>query len=119
MAKTKTIDSIIADAQQVKRVFTDNKDFAVGDITEAALQADIDNLIAKRDRASDLRTQLTAAINDANAAAKALSQRTSRARRGIGAVFGENSSQYEHAGGTRTEDRAPTTRKTKRESSKQ
>ena len=72
MAKTKTIDSIIAEAQQVKRVFEANKNLTVGDITEASLQAEIDNVVAKRDRASDLRTELTAAINEANAAAKSL-----------------------------------------------
>lgn len=113
MAKTKTIDSIIADAQQVKRVFEKKQGFTVGEITAESLQADIDDLAAKRDKASDLRTQLTAAVNDAGNAAKALTQKTTRARRGIGAAFGLNSSEIEEAGGTRTQDRARPVRTTK------
>ena len=115
MARTKTIDSIIAEALQIKRVFADNKGFTVGDITEAQLQADIDELLVKRDKASNLRTELTAAINDANGTAKALNQKTVRARSGIGAAFGLNSSQYEQAGGTREEDRKPRTKKVKKQ----
>ena len=79
--------------------------------TLTSLQTNMDELPAKRDRASDLRTQLTAAVNEANAAAKALEQKTMRARRGVGAAFGLNSTEYEQAGGTRTEDRARPTHK--------
>ena len=106
MSKTKTIDGIIAEAQQVKLVFAANHGFTVGEITEASLQADMDDLVAKRDRVSQLRSELTAAVNEANAAKKALGQKTARGRTGIGASFGLNSTQYEQAGGIRLADRA-------------
>jgi hypothetical protein len=105
MARTKGIDAILAEAEQIKRVFVENKDFKVGDITEAKLETDIAALRAASTKTEGLRTQLTAAVNDANTQAEGLSDSVVRARAGIGAAFGLNSTQYEQAGGTRKDER--------------
>lgn len=105
MPRTKTIDGIIAEAQQILRVFAANEGFKVGDITQASLTAAVDALKAKSGVTEDLRTQLTAAVNDGNQQAATLTNLSARARAGIGAAFGLDSSEYEQAGGTRQSER--------------
>jgi hypothetical protein len=118
MPKNKTIDAILAEAEQIARVWADNPTFSLGELTLAQLQSKITSLRAKRDHAQDLRTQLTAATNDTNTEGDDVSALITRARSGIRAVFGPDSNQYEQAGGTRQSERKRTARKPKSDGSK-
>lgn len=113
MPKNKTIDAILAEAEQIARVWADNPTFSLGELTLTQLQAKIASLRAKRDHVQDLRTQLTAATNDTNTEGDDVNSLITRIRGGIRAVFGPDSNQYEQAGGTRQSERKRTTRKPK------
>jgi hypothetical protein len=111
MSRTKPVDSILNEAEQIARVWTDNPTFTLGDLTLAQFQALITNLRTRRGETEDLRTQLTAAINDTNGQAVAVSEAITRARSGFRAFFGPDSTQYEQAGGTRRSERKRPARK--------
>lgn len=115
MPKSKSLDSIIAEAEQIARVWTENPTFAIGEPTLAQFQTMITELRTRRDETQTLRTQLTAAINDTNTRSEALNQIISRARSGFRAMYGPDSTQYEQAGGTRTSERKRPARKPKTE----
>lgn len=105
MARKVPIDQTIADAEQIARVWADNQDFTLGEITLPKLQKMITDLRASRGLSETLRTQLTAAVNETNERGVGLADVNTRARSGFRAVYGPNSTQYEQAGGTRTVDR--------------
>lgn len=111
MPKNKSVDSVLSEAEQIARVWEDNPTFALGDLTLSQLRTMITELRTQSDKTEDLRTQLTAAINDTNGKAAAVGGIITRARSGFRAVFGPNSTQYQQAGGTRTSDRKPRARK--------
>ena len=113
MPKSKSVDNVLSEAEQIARVWTDNPSFALGDITLAQFQTMINDLRTQRNTTEDLRTQLTAAINNTNAKAEAIGGVITRARSGFRAFFGPDSTQYEQAGGTRASDRKRPTRKPK------
>jgi hypothetical protein len=73
----------------------------------------IRDLRANRDQTQQLRTQLTALVNDTNAGGDAVANIITRARSGFRAIFGPDSTQYEQAGGTRASERKRSTRKPK------
>jgi hypothetical protein len=113
MPKNKTIDAILAEAEQIARVWANNPTFSLGELTLAQLQAKIASLRAKQTHLQDLRTQVTAATNDTNTEGDDVNALITRVRSGIRAVFGPDSNQYEQAGGTRQSERKRTTRKPK------
>jgi hypothetical protein len=106
MPRSKPVDEVLGDAEQIVRVWTDNPTFVLGDLTLTQFQANITNL-------RNLRTQLTAAVNDSSSQTIALSDSITRARGGFRAFFGPDSTQYEQAGGTRRSERKRPTRKPK------
>ena len=105
------MDTVLSEAEQIARVWEDNPTFAMGDMTLAQFQAMIADLRAHRNNTEDLRTQLTAAVNDSNGKALAVATIVTRARSGFRAFFGPDSSQYEQAGGTRASERRRPARK--------
>lgn len=111
MSRSRSLDTVLGDAEQIARVWTDNPTFALGNLTLAQLQTMITNLRSQRSETEDLRTQLTASINETNTQALAVSEAVTRARSGFRAFFGPDSTQYEQAGGTRRSDRKRPTRK--------
>jgi hypothetical protein len=113
MPKGKSMDAILNEAEQIARVWADNPTFSLGDLTFAQFQAMITALRAQRNTTENLRTQLTAAVNDLNEKASAVRTVSTRARGGFRAVFGADSTQYEQAGGTRSSERKRPTRKPK------
>jgi hypothetical protein len=100
-----SFDSILADSEQIARVWTDNPTFTLGEITLTSLQSKITSLRQKRDQAETLRTQLTALSNELNEQTAEMAGIVTRARSGFRAVYGPDSSQYEQAGGTRSSER--------------
>lgn len=109
----KPVDRILSAAEQIAHVWTENPTFAMSDLTLAQYQTMITNLRARRSQAEELRTQLTAVVNDTNSQAQAVSDVITRARSGFRAFFGPDSTQYEQAGGTRLSERKRPTRKPK------
>lgn len=85
--------------------------FKVGDLAAEALEADLNQVAqigAKIDRldaeSSDARTQREAFCQD-------IWDKVKRLRRGVQAIYGDDSSQYKVVGGTRVSDRKPVARK--------
>jgi hypothetical protein len=113
MFRGKAIEGVLAEAEQIARVWTNNPDFAMSDVTLAQLQTKITDLRQKRVDTENLRTQLTEKVNDANGQAKALGQVITRARTGFRAFYGPDSTQYEQAGGKRASERKPRSSKKK------
>ena len=111
MARGKSLDNLLAEAEQIARVWADNPSFSLGDITLAQFQTKIAELRNARGKAEALRTQLTAIVNEANARRDDLAELVSRARSGFRAQYGPDSTQYEQAGGTRASDRKRPARK--------
>src|SRR3982751_2937572 len=105
MASKYKVDVVLANSEQIARVWIDNPTFTLGEITLPILQGKIADLRKKRDQIETLRTQLTALINEANEQTAELANINTRALSGYRAVYAQNSSQYEQAGGTRTSER--------------
>ena len=113
MARGKSIENLLAESEQIERVWTDNPSFSLGDITLAQFKTKITELRDARDKTETLRTQLTAIVNEANARGDDLADLVTRARSGFRAFYGPDSTQYEQAGGTRASDRKRPARKPK------
>jgi hypothetical protein len=113
MPRGKAIDGVLAEAEQIARIWTSNPDFAMSDVTLAQLQTKITDLRQKRTDTETIRTQLTEKINDANGQADALNRVVTRARTGFRAFYGPDSTQYEQAGGKRASERKPRSSKKK------
>jgi hypothetical protein len=107
-----SFDTVIADSEQIARVWAENPTFTLGEVTHAGLQSKISSARQKRDQVESLRTQLTALTNELKEQTSEMASIVSRARSGFRAVYGPNSSQYEQAGGTRASERKrPSSRK--------
>jgi hypothetical protein len=113
MPRAKAIDDLLAEAEQIARVWAENPTFVLNDITLAQFQNMIADLRAQRSHTEDLRTQVTAATILTNDKAVAVGNINTRVRSGIRGFFGPNSTQYEQVGGTRTSERKHPKRKKK------
>ena len=105
------VDAVLADSERVVRVWTDNPTFTLGEVTLPSLQAKITALRQKRDQLEAVRMQATALTNELNEATAELASINTRARSGVRAVYGPNSTQYEQVGGVRQSERKRPTRK--------
>jgi hypothetical protein len=88
-----------------------NPSLAIGELTQAALSADLDQVTPIAAQIVALETQLTDLRNQRDALYVGLWDKVKRARNGFKAIYGDDSSQYEMAGGTRVSDRKARTRK--------
>lgn len=111
MARGKSTETLLTESERIERVWTDNPTFSLGDITLAQFKTKIKELRDARGKAEALRTQLTAAVNEANERSDDLAALVTRARSGFRAFYGPDSTQYEQAGGTRASDRKRPARK--------
>src|SRR5260221_616779 len=111
MAKGKSFDAILADAETLIRVWTANPKLSLGDVTLPAVEAMVVKFKATRANADDLRTQLTKTVNDVNDQADALANITGRSRSGGRAQFWNDSAPYDQVGGTRASERKPRKKK--------
>lgn len=105
MARGKSIDDVLAEADQIGRVWEANPDFTLGELTRANFQTQINEVREARTDVLNLRTQWTEKSNLVNARTDALSKLNARIRGGYKAVYGPDSTQYEQAGGTRASER--------------
>lgn len=83
----------------------------IGELNNAALEADLENTAAIQSALNNLEIQITDQRNQRDAAYGELWKKVKRLRAGVKAIYGDDSSQYEMAGGTRLSERKPRTRK--------
>jgi hypothetical protein len=83
----------------------------VGDLTIAEFQAELERALAAKNNLNQLEIQMTDQRNRRDATYGELWQKVKRMRAGVKAIYGDDSSQYEMAGGTRLSERKPRTRK--------
>lgn len=110
--KGKSFDDILADAERLIRVWTDNDKLSLGDVTLISFKAQVEALRTKRASNEDLRMQLTRGVNEVNDEAGAIQSINTRALSGVRAQFGPDSSQYEQLGGVRASERKKPKKKT-------
>ena len=108
---SKSFDDILADADQLIRVWTANPTLSLGEVTLPLFQTKVTTFKGTRAHTEDLRTQLTQSVNEGNTQADEILNLTVRGRSGAKAQFGADSTQYEQLGGTRSSDRKPPKRK--------
>ena len=103
--------------EQARKIFSvwDQIDAAVvfGDLDIASFKAEIEQAAAFAPQISSLEAQLTNLRNQRDARLISLWGKIKRVRSGIKSHYGDDSSQYEMAGGTRLSERKPYARKTK------
>ncbi|MFN2453622.1 MAG: hypothetical protein ABR577_05330 [Pyrinomonadaceae bacterium] len=91
MARNKAIDEVLADGEQIVRVWEDNPTFALGEITLPALKSSVDELRTLRGQTESKRMELTKLMNDSNAKASEVMSVVTRARSGFRAIYGPDS----------------------------
>ena len=90
-----------------------NPALVFGELTQATLNTDLDQVTPIAAQIVALETQLTDLRNQRDALYVGLWDKVKRARNGIKAIYGDDSSQFEMAGGTRVSDRKAPVRKPK------
>lgn len=104
---------ILKQARDVSGAWTQiSSTLAFGSLNAAALTADITALTTLQAQIGSLETQLTDLRNKREALNLNLWDKVKRIRAGVKANYGDDSSQFEMVGGTRTSDRKSPTRKT-------
>ncbi len=107
MARGKSPAKVIEEAERIIRVWEANPDFSLGEITKEKMQTMITELKQACASLEDLRRRVIETSNLVDDKVDAVNSVNVRARSGVKAVYGPNSSQYEEAGGTRESDRKP------------
>jgi hypothetical protein len=98
---------VIKQAEDVEQAIQQiNPGFKVGDdVSLAALQNAIALASANRNKITSLQAQLTDELNQRVTLNSALWDMVKRMRGGVKSAYGDNSSQYEMAGGTRMSEK--------------
>lgn len=109
-------DNVREQAKSVIKIFTENPDLKVkvNNVTyTGATIASLDETVGEADSLVDQkRAELTPLLNARNDQAKLLNTVLVQGRKAIAGYFGEDSSEYELAGGTRKSERASPGRRT-------
>lgn len=100
---------------KVCKVWTDNSDYKMGEVTLTKFTAACDTLRDAHNEVEAKKLELTALVNEREAQAKAVKDLLVRARSGFKSVYGLDSTQYEQAGGTRKSDRKRPVRRSRGE----
>ena len=104
---------VLKQAQEVSNALTRiSSTLAFGTLNAAALTADITSLTSIQSQIAVLELQLTDLRNQREAVSVACWDKVKRFRSGVKASYGDDSSQFELIGGTRTSDRKSPVRKT-------
>lgn len=107
MPNTKSVDSVIVEAERLVQVWGENTKFSMGDLTLDGLKAEITKLRNLRQSRDETRVNLSKLIDDTNDQTKLLDDYNTRGRSGMKAIFGSDSAQYAQVGGTRKSERKP------------
>jgi len=97
----KTLDAVIADAERLAQVWSENTKFSMGDVTLEGLRAEITKLHQLKQSRDETRTRLSKLVDDTNDEMKLVEGYNTRGRSGMKAIFGPDSAQYAQVGGTR------------------
>jgi len=84
----------------------------LGDLTQAALEANMNKVSSIQSRMTALKTELTDLQNQSDATCTDIWDQVKRVRSGVKAIYGDDSSQYEMIGGIRRSERKRPVRKT-------
>ncbi len=106
-----SFETVLTGCERIARVWTDNPNFSLGEVTLAGLQAKMADARQKRQELESLRMRVTALTNELEGQTTELASIRTRALSGLRAIYGPNSTQYEQGGGTRQSDRRCTSRK--------
>jgi len=82
-----------------------------GPLSAEDLSEEVANVQALQNKIIHLKTELLSLRNERDSACVDLWSKVKRARSGFKVIFGDDSSEYEMAGGTRSSDRKPYRRK--------
>lgn len=105
MSTKAEITKLQQDGTQIRKVWTDNSDYKMGEVTLAKFITACDALRDAHNEVEAKKLELTALINEREAQATAVGDLIVRARSGFKSVYGLDSTQYQQAGGTRKSDR--------------
>jgi hypothetical protein len=83
----------------------------IGELTNAALEADLRQSIVIQHTLSDLEIQLIEQRNRRDELYGEIWKKVKRLRAAVKGIYGDDSSEYEMAGGTRLSERKPRSRK--------
>ena len=111
MPSNNTISSVLAEGAKIVDVWTANPTFTLGSVNLDGFKLQMAELLAASAAVESKRTELTGHINSRDAKSSNISEMVSRARSGIRAAFGPDSTEYEQAGGTRKSERKVAKRK--------
>ena len=104
---------IVTDARKVLNVCKANVDFKLKDFTVESVDKDCTDLEKLVDDIAKKEQELTPMRNNRDAIIMRLQNFAMRGRAGIKGYFGDDSSEYEQAGGTRSSERKKPVRKPK------
>lgn len=105
-------EDVRTDAESILKVWTANPDFKLKDVNLESFKAEAERYGAILAAIAEKEEALKPLRNDRDDLAVKLNGLCTRTRAGIKGYFGENSSEYEAVGGTRTSERKKTGRKT-------
>ncbi len=103
-------EGVVADTDKALKVWKANPTMTIVNLTPANVEAARDGVAELETQIDDLRHQLTGLLDRRNDQAKALNKLVVRVRGAIKSNFGDDSPEYEQAGGTRASERKPPTR---------
>jgi hypothetical protein len=84
-----------------------NPDLALGDLNPGEIEANLAKADANQSQVNTAKSQLTDLNNQHDDICMAVWNQVKRARSGMKAIYGDDSSQYEMIGGTRLSERKP------------
>lgn len=112
MTKKPFPTDVLEQAQSVANAWDQiNDEMTFGDLTLAALTAELQNAAPIQSQIDALETQLTDVRNQRDTLNESIWDKVKRVRNGVKANYGDDSSQYEMVGGTRLSERKSPKRK--------
>ena len=105
---TMNTPNVKLDCETILKVWTANPDFTLKGVTLETFKAQVDRFHTVLAAIAEKEEELRPLRNDRDDLTVSLNGLCTRARAGIKGYFGENSSEYELAGGTRASERKRT-----------
>ena len=102
---TTNANEVQNDTTNILRVWAANAEFKMKDVTLESLQADAETLRGLMQEIADKEAAIMPLRNHRDDLAGKMNSVNTRARAGMKGYFGDDSSQYELAGGTRASER--------------
>jgi len=107
------VNYVLLDGRKIVDTWSANPTFTLGEVTLKSFGALCTNAAEISETIESKRIELQGLMNKRDDTVKELRELIVRARSGFKATYGPDSSQYEQAGGTRSSERKPSSRKLK------